>query len=212
MAHRFPIAEIIESWGGNYTVQAEVVLSKYHYHQIRMKSWRGSSAQGWRRPRGDAPRHTFLTLHTSPCPRHHRSGLHHGHDQEEGGHDHSSSGVRRERCPGAADKATTRVNSEKVGEVRKYQNASHSLVLRGVNQAWGSSRAVRRWSGGRGVPAGSPHPSPPPWALLRRRRRVCKCGDAGQPDKRLRVPLSGASDVSICSAQCGSWPRPPALT
>lgn len=36
MAHRFPIVEIIESWGGNYTVQAEVVLSKYHYHQIRM--------------------------------------------------------------------------------------------------------------------------------------------------------------------------------
>lgn len=40
MAHRFPIAEIIESWVGNYTVQAEVVLSKYHYHQIRMKGWR----------------------------------------------------------------------------------------------------------------------------------------------------------------------------
>lgn len=46
MAHRFPIAEIIESWVGNYTVQAEVVLSKYHYHQIRMKGWRGSSTQG----------------------------------------------------------------------------------------------------------------------------------------------------------------------
>lgn len=68
MAHRFPIAEIIESWGGNYTVQAEVVLSKYHYHQIRMKGWRGSSTQGWRRPRGEASQHTFLTLHLSQCP------------------------------------------------------------------------------------------------------------------------------------------------
>lgn len=46
MAHRFPIAEIIESWVGNYTVQAEVVLSKYHYHQIRMKGWRGSTHRG----------------------------------------------------------------------------------------------------------------------------------------------------------------------
>lgn len=65
MAHRFPIAEIIESWGGNYTVQAEVVLSKYHYHQIRMKGWSGWSARGWRRPRGEAP---LLTLHLSQCP------------------------------------------------------------------------------------------------------------------------------------------------
>lgn len=68
MAHRFPIAEIIESWGGNYTVQAEVVLSKYHYHQIRMKGWSGSSTTGWRRPRGEASRHSSLTLHLSQCP------------------------------------------------------------------------------------------------------------------------------------------------
>lgn len=58
MAHRFPIGEIIESWGGNYTVQAEVVLSKYHYHQIRMKGWCGSSARG----EGD-PEETHLSAH-----------------------------------------------------------------------------------------------------------------------------------------------------
>lgn len=90
MAHRFPIAEIIESWGGNYTVQAEVVLSKYHYHQIRMKGWRGLSTWGWRRPRGEASQHTFLTpssVSMSPTllPPTWVSPTSHWHKQGEGG-------------------------------------------------------------------------------------------------------------------------------
>lgn len=99
MAHRFPIAEIIESWVGNYTVQAEVVLSKYHYHQIRMKGLRGSSTRGWRRPRGEASRHTFLTPSSvsmsPPCSHLHGSALHHTDTNKGGGarsprHNHSS--------------------------------------------------------------------------------------------------------------------------
>lgn len=61
MAHRFPIGEIRETWRGNYTVHAEVVLSKYHYHQIRMKGWRRLYAVAWRRPKREARGEASLT-------------------------------------------------------------------------------------------------------------------------------------------------------